>query len=183
MPIPLPPAHFIFCDDLNEKDSWFPSPSAQSPTQTNRLHPWQTALGLCAVSSTQEWSIASNEKINKQAKCTPALCLRGNGWVPWLPPPVHVTMSLSPRGRTASEEKKLFLVVCVCVHVRASVCEGEQQRQRKMGVEEKRKRGREKERERESGRGRKRRKKRKRIKGTSLKEGRGMIQIIISKCE
>lgn len=114
MPIPLPPAHFIFCDDLNEKDSWFPSPSAQSPTQTNRLHPWQTALGLCAVSSTQEWSIASNEKINKQAKCTPALCLRGNGWVPWLPPPVHVTMSLSPRGRTASEEKKLFLVVCVC---------------------------------------------------------------------
>lgn len=57
-------------------------PSAQSPTQTNRLCPWQTALGLCAVSSTQEWAIASKEKINKQAKSTPALCLGGNGWVP-----------------------------------------------------------------------------------------------------
>lgn len=27
----LPPAPFVVSDDLNEKDSWFPSPSARSP--------------------------------------------------------------------------------------------------------------------------------------------------------
>ena len=115
MPIRLPPAHFIFCDDLNEKDSWFPSPSAQSPTQTNRLHAWQTALGLCAVSSTQEWSIALKEKINKQAKSTPALCLRGNRWVPWLPclPCCH---SPEPRGENRQWRKEA-VSSCVCVHV------------------------------------------------------------------
>ena len=105
-PSPLPPTHSVFSADLNDKDSWFPSPSSQSPTQTNRPWPRPTALGLRAVSSTQGWSIASEEKNQQTSRVHPALCLGGNGWAPQLlPPPLSVTLPWVP-GREQPEKKR-----------------------------------------------------------------------------
>lgn len=84
-----------------------------------------------------------------------------NGWVLQLPPPFYVVMPLSPRERTDSEEKKLFLVVrmcayvCICVRVCVRETKTEKNEHRGRVKERERKRGKENwGRKEEQGRGR-----------------------------
>lgn len=88
----------------------------------------------------------------------------------------------------------VYVRACACMHVLCMLCVCERDKEREMGGErsgENRKRegerevmtmGKMREGEEEGGR-KKKRERRERVKGTSLKEGRAVIQIVISKCE
>lgn len=88
MPIPLPSALLIFCGDLNEKDSWLVSFPFSSVSYTEKqAASLADCTGVICCLNYSRIIYSFEGKKNKQAKFTPALCLRRNGWVPSLPPP------------------------------------------------------------------------------------------------